>query len=60
MGKKLNKLGLSWAKLKLSYVEVIVEIVVKVGEKIIVKARVQLLVRRVVGGGWVGGRIKQN
>jgi len=48
--KKFNKLGLSWAKLKLSYVEVIVEIVVKVGEKIIVKARVQLLVRRVVGG----------
>ena len=55
----MNKLGMSWAKLKLSYVEVIVEVVVKVGEKIIVKARAQLLVRRVVAG-WVGGRIKQN
>ena len=59
---KMNKLWLSCAKLQLSYVdvEVIVEVVVKVGEEIIVKARVQLLVRRVVGGGWVGGRIKQN
>ena len=49
-----NKLWLSCAKLKLSYVEVIVEVVVKVEEEVVVEARVQLLVRRVE----VGGRIK--
>ena len=57
-GKKTNKLWLSCAKLKLSYVEVKAEVVVKVGEEFVVQARVQLLVRRV--DGWVGGRIKQN
>ena len=54
--KSRNKLRLSWAKLKLSYVEVKVEVVVKVGKEIVVEARVQLLVRQ----GWVGGRIKRN
>ena len=43
------------AKLKSYYVEVIVEVVVRVGEKVVAKARVQLLVRRVGGGWWVGG-----
>ena len=57
---RINKLWLSCAKLKLSYVEVKDEVVVKVGEELIVETTVQLLVRRVVGGGWVGGRIKQN
>ena len=52
-GKLKNKLWLSCAKLKLSYVEVKVEVVVKVGEEVAVEARVQLLVRQ-VGGGWVG------
>ena len=50
----VNKLRLSLAKLNLSYVEVIVEVVVKFREKVVVNARVQLLFRR------VGGRIKQN
>ena len=45
-----NKLWLSCAKLKLSYGEVKVEVVVKVGEKYVVETRVQLLFRRV--GGW--------
>ena len=45
-----NKLGLTWAKLKLSYIEVKVEVVVKAGEEVVVETRVQLLVRRVVGG----------
>ena len=49
---RTNKLWLSCAKLKLSYVEVKVEVVVKVGEEVVVETRVQLLVRRVVGGGW--------
>ena len=42
-------------KLKLIYVEVevIIEVVVKVGEEVAVEARAQLLVRR-VSGGWVG------
>ena len=48
-----NKLWLSCAKLKLSYVEVKVEVVVKVGDEIVAEARVQLLVRPV--GGWVDG-----
>ena len=56
---RINKLWLSCAKLKLSYVEVKDEVVVKVGEELIVETTVQLLVRRVVGG-WVVGRIKQN
>ena len=38
-----------------SYVEVKVEVVVKVGEEVVVETRVQLLVRRVVGGAWVVG-----
>ena len=38
-------------KLKLIYVEVIIEVVVKVGEEVAVEARAQLLVRRV--GGWL-------
>ena len=56
----VNKLWLSCPKLKLSYVEIKVEVVVKVGEEVIVETTVQLLVRRVVGGCRVGGRIKQN
>ena len=47
---RLDKLWLSCAKLKLSYVEVKVEVVVKVGEEVVVETRVQLQVRRVVGG----------
>ena len=58
---RINKLWLSCAKLKLSYVEVKDEVVVKVGEELIVETTVQLLVRRVVGGVcWVGGREKRN
>ena len=49
------KLWLSFAKLKLSYVEVKFEVVVKVWEEVVVETRVQLLVRRVVGGWVVGG-----
>ena len=54
------KLWLSCAKLKLSYVEVKVKVVVKVGEEVVVETRVQLLFRRV--GVWrrVGGWIKRN
>ena len=48
-----NKLWLSCAKLKLSYVEVEVEVVLKVGEEVAVKTRVQLLVRWL--SGWVVG-----
>ena len=48
-----DKLWLSCAKLKLSYVEDKAEVVVKVGEEFVVQARVQLLVRQ--SGGWVVG-----
>ena len=40
--KSRNKLRLSWAKLKLSYEEVLS--LAKVGKEVIVQARVQLLV----------------
>ena len=53
-----NKLWLSCAKLKLSCVEVKIKVVVRVGEEVVVEARVQLLICGV--GGWVGGQIKQN
>ena len=51
--KSWNKLWLSCAKLKLGYIAVIVDVVVKIGEEAVVVARAQLLVRQV--GGWVVG-----
>ena len=54
--KIMNKLWLSCAKLKLSYVKDIDEVLVKVGEEVVVEAKVQLLFCQV--GGWEGGRIK--
>ena len=48
-----NKLWLSCAKLKLGYIAVIVDVVVKIGEEAVVVAIAQLLVRQV--GGWVVG-----
>ena len=50
---RTNKLWLSCTKLKLGYIAVIVDVVVKIGEEAVVVARAQLLVRQV--GGWVVG-----
>ena len=50
-----NKLRLSWVKLKLSYIVVLVKVVEKVVEEVVVQAIVQILVRRVKGVGWVVG-----
>ena len=50
-----NKLRLSWVKLKLSYIVVLVKVVEKVVEEVVVRAIVQILVRRVKGVGWVVG-----
>ena len=56
--KRENKLWLSCAKLKLSYVEDNDEVLVKVREKVVVEAKFKLLFCRV--GGWEGGQIKRN
>ena len=39
------KLRLSWAKLRLSYAEVLVKVEAKVGKEVVVQAKVQLLFR---------------
>ena len=46
-----NKLGLSWAKLKLSF-KLQMKLLLKLGVVIVVEVGVQLLFR---GGGWMGG-----